>query len=148
MGFGDTEPPALRADPFPARLHSRNRIHIMIVDLYRWDTYYLFWTFNGGPDNTTRILDPAAADGTVEHDFYPVAAGHYTFQVQGCPVPATGPLPPDDGHCSPRSDVVAVDVAVNQTSVRRFLQANGINPSSAGLRSYGVSSVRGLLNGE
>jgi hypothetical protein len=61
MGSGDNQPPALRADPFPPALHKRNRIHIMILDLYRWDTYYLFWTLNGGPENTTRILDSAAA---------------------------------------------------------------------------------------
>jgi hypothetical protein len=88
-------------------------------------------------------LDPANAAGTVEHDFYPVAGGQYTFRVQGCPVT----VPPGDAICSPPSDVVAVAAAANQTSLRTFLEMNGIDPSSPGLRSYGIPSLRGLLNG-
>jgi hypothetical protein len=149
MGYADNLPPGLRADDaIPARLHSPNRIHIMILSTYKWDTYYLFWTLNGGPEQTTRILDQASAAGTVDHDFYPESGGYYTFQVQGCPVNITGPSPPGDGHCSPRSDVVTAVAAINQKSVRTFLQINGIDPASRGLRSYGVGSIRGLLNGQ
>lgn len=148
MGFNDTEPPALRVDVFPAKLHARSRVHVLILDIYRWDTYYLFWTFNGGSENTDRIFDPVAASGTVDHDFHPSAPGVYTFQVQGCPVRMEGPAPPGDGDCSPRSDMVTVVAAANETHMRKFLESNGVDPSSSGLRSYGVPSLSGLLNGD
>src|SRR5205814_7909878 len=100
MGYLDELPPGLRADPYPAALYSQNRIHIMILDEYIWGAYYLYWTIDGGPEQTTRILErPPTPAGTIDHDFFPVAGGRYTFQVQGCPRPATGPFPPHSEEC-------------------------------------------------
>jgi hypothetical protein len=148
MGFQDNLPPAMTANLIAASLHMKNRIHIRILDLFGWNTYYLFWTLDGGSENTTRITDRASDDGTVDHDFTSEPNGHYTFQVQGCPVRADGPARPDDGHCSPRSEIVTVTAAANQSSVREFLQNSGSDPTSNGLRFYGVGSIRGLLNGD
>jgi hypothetical protein len=145
---GDPTTPDLRADPIAARLHSPNHIHVMILDLYKWNTYYLFWTLNGGAENTTRILDQASPAGTVDHDFLAQSGGQYTFQVQGCPVDIGGPRPPGDDHCSARSYLVSSTATTNQTSMRTFLKLNGIDPASVGLRSFGVGSLRGLLNGD
>lgn len=58
-----------------------------------------------------------------------------------------GPDRPHGDSCSPLSDLVEVEAAANQPSLRAFLVMNGIDPASAGLRSYGVPSLRGLLNG-
>src|SRR5262245_32067648 len=102
MGHLDDLPTGLRADVHPAALYSPNRIRIMILSQYIWDAYYLFWTVNGGPESTQRILErPDTEAGTVYHDFFSIAGSHYTFQVQGCPVPLTGPVQPGDSHCSP-----------------------------------------------
>jgi hypothetical protein len=143
MGYNDTQPPDLRADPVAARLHQINHIHIMILDIYRWDTYYLFWTVDGRQEQTTRITEQSSPAGTVDYDFPAHSGSSYTFQVQGCPLTIAGP----GDHCSPRSDVRLAKAAVNLTCIRAFLLANGIDPVRIGLRSLGVMSMRDLLNG-
>jgi hypothetical protein len=151
MGYADQTPPGLRVDAIPARLHSRNRIHLVIVDSYRWNTYYLFWTENGGPEQTTRLPGSSSETGTVDYDFFADAGSDYSFQVQGCPVDIGGPAPPDDGHCSPRSYAGEATAFVNETSVRNFLRLSGvaIDTNSVSLRALAPpASVRALLNGE
>jgi hypothetical protein len=143
----DDQPPGLRADGFPARLHAPARVHLVILSLFKWDTYYLFWTVDDGPQNIVRILDHASNAGTVDHDFIPPSAGLYSFQAQGCPVDALGPAPPASGKCSPASEIVRVQV-VRQNSTRAFFVANGIAPSKRGVRLQGARSLRELLSGQ
>jgi hypothetical protein len=146
MGSGDpATTPDIRADPGPAAtLHAPNVIHLTILDLYRWNTYYLYWTENGGPRSERRLDGSSQPNGTVTYDFPADSGGQYEFWVQGCPVSVLGP----DQRCSDMSRPATATAATNDTSLAQFLQRSG-RAASVRLRSLAPPfSLRDLLNGE
>lgn len=121
MGFGDNEPPAVRADPFPATLTSGNHFNILILTFVNWDVIKLDWSINGGQGGRKEI--PSGMTST-DFVFSPVKSGiTYSFSATGCNKAADG----STNFCSPSSNPIQVAVAVNTNSFKQFLQLSGIN---------------------
>lgn len=121
MGYGDNEPPAIRADPLPATLDHANRFKMLILTFVKWDVIKLRWSLEGGSPGYLEI--DGGPHGVTDYTFEPAQpSGRYTFTAQGC----------DRGdYCSPESEPYVAVAAKNTNSVRQFLQSSGIDLSKA-----------------
>jgi hypothetical protein len=116
MGYGDDEPPAVRADPFPATLQSSSGFKILILTFVEWKYIKLFWSVDGGPLDDVQVL---SGQKSTDYVFKPARSGaRYAFSARGCS---------DDAYCSPTSRPIERTAAVNTHSLRTFLVLSGIN---------------------
>jgi hypothetical protein len=134
MGFGDNEPPALRADPFPATLAAPGGFHMLALTFVSWDVLKLSASVNGHVERSWQI---DATGKSTDFDYAPARSGAgYAFVAQGCSRTLGG----GTGHCSPTSSPLERTAAVNTNSMRAFLRRSGVNTSAK-------VSVRGVARG-
>lgn len=132
MGFGDDEPPALRADPFPATLQGPGGFKLLILTFISWDVLKL--TIIHG--NDVKHIQIDATGESTEFTFSPSQSGQlYSFVAQGCSRALDG----STGFCSPESPPLRVEASTNTNSLKQFLMISGRSGDS--LRTV----VRGSL---
>jgi hypothetical protein len=120
MGFGDNEPPSVRADPFPATLTSGNHFKLLILTFVPWDVIKLDWSREDGPGG--RLEFHSGREST-DFIFGPVKSGaRYSFVATGCAKAIDG----STNFCSPPSDPISIVAATNTNKLRQFLQISGI----------------------
>ena len=135
MGFGDNEPPALRADPFPATLQGPGGFKLLILTFVSWDVLKMSVS---GAGQMQHIQIDATGEST-DFVFRPAKSGQvYSFVAKGCARALDG----STNHCSPKSEPLKVPAATNTNSLRRFLSMSGAAGTS--LRTAGHGSLRSL----
>ena len=124
MGFGDTEPPAMRADPFPATLQSPGgSFNLLILTFVSWDVLKITITHSG---EVQHIQIDATGEST-DFVYHPVKSGQlYSFVAKGCARAIDG----STNRCSPESEPLESRASVNTTSLRTFLILSGVDISS------------------
>jgi hypothetical protein len=133
MGFGDNEPPALRAHPFPATLQGLGGFRLLILTFVSWDVLKLSVS-NAG--QVQHIQIDATGEST-DFVFRPTKSGHlYSFVAKGCARALDG----STDRCSPESEPLQALAATNTNSLRSFLTSSGV-PVTSSLRA----SVHGLV---
>jgi hypothetical protein len=121
MGYGDNEPPAIRADPFPATLSHPNRFAMLFLTFVNWDVIKLSWSLENGPPGYLEIDSGTAS---TDYIFEPARSdGIYTFTAQGCSKAADG----STNYCSPVSQPYVKVAAHNTNSVKQFLKISAID---------------------
>lgn len=121
MGFGDNEPPAIRADSLPATLYQSSHFAMLFLTFVKWDVIKLSWSLGNAPAEVIEI-----GSGTLSTDylFQPTQSdGRYTFTAQGCNKAVDG----STSFCSPISNPYITVAAHNTNSVRQFLKISGID---------------------
>lgn len=146
MGFGDNEPPAVRADPFPATLSTPGGFRLLFLTFVSWDVIKYRITA-GGIDQQIQI---DATQNSTDAVYTPTRSNvTYCITAQGCSRTIGG----GTGLCSPESQPLCVNSAVNTTSLRKFLRLSGVHTTTpvalrpllrtAG-RGYSLRTVMGL----
>jgi hypothetical protein len=121
MGFGDNEPPAVRADPFPSTLGGPAGFRVLVLTFIAWDVIKFKASARDEPD---RHLQVSTSSTVTEFVFHPVKSGaQYTFVAQGCAQAVDG----STTFCSPLSAPSVKTALVETGSVRLFLQRSGID---------------------
>ncbi|QEL82602.1 hypothetical protein DN407_29330 (plasmid) [Bacillus sp. JAS24-2] len=121
MGYGIDEPPAIRADSFPATLSGPSGFRILILTFVAWDVIKFTASTTGEPD---RKLEIGSGTTQTEFLFTPTKSGvTYTFTCQGCAKAFDG----STEFCSPVSRPITVVAAINTRSFRQFLKTSGVN---------------------
>jgi hypothetical protein len=119
MGFGDDEPPAVRAEAFPATLAGPGGFHILVLTFVSFDV--IKFTASGG--GAERHMEVESGKVSTDFIFQPVKSGAvYTLTAQGCAKAFDG----STSHCSPPSSLVTAVAANNTNSLRAFLKLSGI----------------------
>jgi hypothetical protein len=130
MGFGDNEPPALRAEPFPATLGGPGGFKLLILTFISWDVLKISVS-NAG--QVQHIQIDATGEST-DFLFRPVRSGQlYSFVARGCAKALDG----STNRCSPDSDPLTAQAATNTNSLKQFLVLSGAP----------VTSLRTAVNG-
>ena len=122
MGYGDNEPPAIRADRIVPNLYHPGGFQMLFLTFVNWDVIQLSWTTGSGAHDSTEIDSGRAS---TDYLFTPTISGEsYHFVARGCAKTVGG----GTGHCSPDEshDVIASE---NTNSVGQFLERSGIVPS-------------------
>jgi len=142
MGYGDDEPPAIRADAFPATLFSQNHFQILILTFVAWDVIKLSWSIE---DDLPGSREIDSGSTSTEFPLPAKSGGTYTFTAQGCARAVDG----STNYCSPTSAPLRVTAAQNTNSLRQLLLRSNVVPGKGvRLRSYlpaGPTSLRTLL---
>jgi hypothetical protein len=134
MGYGDDEPPDVRADPFPATLRSPGGFQLKILTFVQWDHIKLFWSMEGDPRQEEIEID--SGQTVTDYVFQPARSGaRYVFSARGCS---------DSAYCSPISRPIERIAATNTNRLRAFLTLSGVR-ASAGLRGL-VSGGSGEIH--
>ncbi len=121
MGYGDNEPPDIRADPIPATLRHLNRFDMLFLTFVKWDIIKLSWSLENGPSERLEIDSGALS---TDYLFQPAQSdGRYTFTAQGCNKAVDG----STSYCSPASKPHLAVAAHNTNSVKQFLKISGID---------------------
>jgi len=121
MGYGDNEPPAIRADPFPTTLNELNGFRILILTFVPWDVIKFSASTSDGDERALEINS-----GKMQTEFIlrlVRSSIKYKFTAQGCSKAVDG----STSYCSPRSEPLEVTAAENTNSVKQFLRISGIN---------------------
>ncbi len=121
MGYGDNEPPAIRADAVPATLQRPSGFAMLFLTFVAWDVIKLSWS--SGAALSGRIEIGSGRINT-EYFFQPAESGQrYAFTAQGCNKAVDG----STNYCSPVSVPFDANAAQNTTSLKQFLFISGIN---------------------
>jgi|GEM_PF-7062536 len=121
MGFGDNEPPAIRADPLPATLYHSSHLTMLFLTFVKWDVVKLSWSLENGPSGQLEIGSGALS---TDYLFQPTQSdGRYTFTAQGCNQAVDG----STSFCSPVSEPYLAVATHNTNSVKQFLKTSGID---------------------
>jgi hypothetical protein len=121
MGYGDNEPPDIRADPIPATLYHSNRFAMLFLTFVKWDIIKLSWSLENGPSERLEIESNAVS---TDYLFQPAQSdGKYIFTAQGCNKAVDG----STSYCSPVSKPYLAVAAHNTNSVKQFLKISGID---------------------
>jgi hypothetical protein len=140
VGFGDNEPPALRADPFPATLHSPGGgFKLLILTFVSWDVLKIT-VAHGGQEQHIQI---DATGKSTDFVFRPAKSGQlYSFVAKGCARALDG----STNRCSPQSEPLEVAAATNTHRLKAFLILSGVPVASLRAAANGsVDSLRGLM---
>ena len=139
MGFGDNEPPALRADPFPATLQGPGGFKLLILTFISWDVLKISVSHAG---QVQHIQIDASGEST-DFVFRPAESGQlYSFVAEGCARALDG----STNRCSPESEPLQVLAATNTNSLKEFLTASGVPVTSLRTAVRGsLSSLRSLM---
>jgi hypothetical protein len=130
MGFGDNEPPAIRADPFPAQLQGSAGFNLLILTFVSWDVFKIVVEHAG---QEQHIQIDATGERT-ECVFRPTkSAQRYSFAAQGCSKAMDG----STNFLLPYVRPPAATAATNIDSLREFLTLSGVP----------VTSLRDAVNG-
>lgn len=131
MGYGDNEPPAMRADAFPATLRGPSGFRILVLTFVDWDVIKFTASAVGEPN---RHMEIESGTKSTDFVFQPTKSGViYTLTSQGCAKAFDG----STGYCSPPSKPLRIFAAVNTHSLRQFLLLNGIGlHNETRLRAY------------
>ena len=139
MGFGDTAPPALRADPFPATLQDPGGFKFLILTFVSWDVLKISVSHAG---QMQHIQIDATGEST-DFVFRPAKSGQlYSFVTEGCARALDG----STNRCSPASEPLFVTAATNTNGLRTFLRLKATcayKPARSGRRS--PDSLRNLM---
>jgi hypothetical protein len=120
-GYGDNEPPALRAEPFPATLAGPGGFRVLVLSFIRWDVIKLTVSVAGQPDAHRQFDSGRFSTDSV---FQPSVSGAlHRFVARGCSRALDG----STNFCSPPSSPVSRVAATNTNSVRDFLIASGVS---------------------
>jgi hypothetical protein len=131
-GYGDQQPPGIRADAVPASLQSPSGFAMLFLTFVAWDVLKLWWSVAGGAPGYAEI-----DSGTMSTDYFfrsSPSGGNYTFTAQGCSRALDG----STNYCSPSSGPYHASCAPNTGSLREFLQLSSID-------SYSEVNIRSLL---
>lgn len=121
MGFGDNEPPAIRADPLAATLYHSSRFTMLFLTFVKWDVIKLSWSLENGSSGQLEIGSGALS---TDYLFEPTQSdGRYTFIAQGCSKAIDG----STTYCSPASQPYLAVAAHNTNSVKQFLKISGVD---------------------
>jgi hypothetical protein len=121
MGFGDNEPPDIRADAMPATLYQSNRFAMLFLTFIKWDVIKLSWSLNNG---AYKQLEITSGSLSTDYLFQPAQSnGKYIFVAQGCNKAFDG----STSYCSPVSRPYLAIAAHNTNSVKQFLKISGID---------------------
>jgi hypothetical protein len=128
MGFGDNEPPAIRADPFPATLRGPGGFNLLILTFVTWDVIKLSVVAEG---EAARRIQFDAGKKSIDFSFQPVRSkAMYTFTAQGCDRALDG----STNFCSPVSRPLTAQAAENTNSLKQFLLVSGVVDTNISLR--------------
>jgi hypothetical protein len=134
MGYGDDEPPSIRADPYAATLSHANQFKMLVLTFVDWDVIKLRWTVNGGSEQYREI--DGGPHGSTDYIFEPAQSdGRYVFTAQGCARAGDG----STNYCSPVSDPLTAVAAHNTNSVKGFLKNSGVDVSGPLVLSNAVA---------
>lgn len=139
MGFGDDEPPSMRADPFPATLRGPSGFKLLILTFVTFDVLKISVSHAG----ESQHLQIDATGRSTDLIFSPVQSGLlYSFVAKGCARALDG----STGRCSPESPPLQARAAINTNSLRRFLTASGVSATSLRIAvQIPLHSLRGLM---
>ncbi len=139
MGFGDNEPPSVRADPFPATLQGRGGFSLLILTFISWDVLKLSVSHAG---QVQHVQIDATGEST-DFVFRPAKSGQpYSFVAKGCARALDG----STNRCSPESAPLQVLSATNTTSLKAFLNLSGVPAASLRADVGGpLGSLRDLM---
>jgi hypothetical protein len=139
MGFGDNEPPALRADPFPATLQGSGGFKLLILTFISWDVLKISVSHAG----QVQHIQIDATGKSTDFVFRPANSGQlYSFVAKGCARALDG----STNRCSPESEPVQVLAATNTNSLKEFLIASGVSVTSLRTAAGGsLDSLRSLM---
>src|SRR5262245_43782391 len=119
MGFGDNEPPAIRAEPFPATLASRGGFGILVLTFVAWDVIKFSATAS---DGVTRTIEVDSGRLSTDFTYGPTSSNvDFRLTAQGCARALDG----STGFCSPPA-TITVRSAENTNRLTLFLRASGI----------------------
>lgn len=143
MGYSDNQPPAIRADAFPATLRDQSGFRILVLTFVAWDVIKFTAFTKGAPE---QMLEIQSGSKETEFMFQPTKSGTtYTFRAQGCAKAIDG----STQFCSPISEPISAVAATNTNSLRKFLLLSRVNfRNSVGLRvlvSDSLISLRTLM---
>lgn len=145
MGSGDNEPPAVRADAFPATLRGPGGFRVLVLTFVSWDVI----KFTASRGNDPRHMQVDSGKISTEFLLQPVTSGAlYTMTAQGCAKAIDG----STNFCSPVSSPLTAVAATNTNSLRVFLSLSGVQlRTDISLRAVittrpfpGLRSVMGL----
>lgn len=139
MGFGDNEPPALRADPFPATLHRPGGFKLLILTFVPWDVLKISVSHAG----QVQDIQIDATGESTDFVFRPVKSGQlYSFVAKGCARALDG----STNRCSPTSEPLSVTAATNTNNLREFFRLSAAPPTSLrGAVGGPLDSLRSLM---
>jgi hypothetical protein len=139
MGFGDNEPPALRADPFPATLRHPSGFKLLILTFVSWDVLKI----SVGHAGDQQHIQIDATGKSTEFNFTPTRSeATYSFAAQGCARAIDG----STNFCSPISRQLFVTAATNTNRLSQFLRLSGVPITSLRSAIGGpLESLRSLM---
>jgi hypothetical protein len=120
MGYGDNEPPALRATPYAQTLMVPNHIDLLVLTFVSWDVIKLDWSVDGRGLPRVEFDAGSTSISFTLQDI--VSGGFYTMSAQGCAKAVDG----STTYCSPTSRPINVTASTNTDSLRGFLDGSGL----------------------
>jgi hypothetical protein len=116
MGYGEDQPPAIRADSVPNTLQHPAGFQMLFLTFIAWDYIRLSWSADDGSSGTRTI---SSGRTSTDYFFEPVVSSAiYTFVAQGCYT---------NDYCSPASPKLSAKAPHLLFSFRTFLKISGVN---------------------
>jgi hypothetical protein len=121
MGYGDNEPPAIRADPIVGTLQNPSGFAMLFLTFVAWDVLKFSWIELGTGESGQLDLD--SGRNSTDYLFSPVMSdGRYLFKAQGCNKAIDG----STDYCSPVSDPYHAIAPHSTNSLKQFLHNSGL----------------------